>query len=95
MEDVRMESVALTNVKEVLGGHLREKYLENQRTPTFDEDLFTNGVLDSLSFLNVVMFVEDQFGISFAKSELQFRGFMSIDAIAAKVEAKLQAKANA
>jgi acyl carrier protein len=85
----------MENIKEILGRHLREKFLEDQRTPTADEDLFTNGVLDSLSFLTVVMFLEEEFSISFARSELQFKGFNSIDAIATKVEAKIRAKTGA
>lgn len=51
-------------------------------------DLFESGVLDSLSFVNLLVELETAFGISIALDELDFDQFSTVDGIAAYVAAQ-------
>lgn len=53
-----------------------------------DENLFARGLLDSLAVHEVVGFLEDEFGVVFADSDLAVDNFASVDAMASMVEAK-------
>ena len=50
--------------------------------PTYDTDLLEDGILDSLKFVELLMQLEQQFGIQFNWSELEADNFRSIDRIA-------------
>ncbi len=52
-------------------------------TPLMDSNL-----IDSVAFLNLVMFLEEQFGISVADTDLTRQNFDTIDAICAYVRAR-------
>lgn len=51
-----------------------------------DESLITSGVLDSLTWLQLATFVEQQYGITIGDDELVPENFESISAITALVE---------
>lgn len=51
-----------------------------QITP--DDDLFSSGVLDSLGVLQLVLFIEEQFGIEVPDEDVVFENFQSVSAIA-------------
>ncbi len=46
-----------------------------------DEDLFTSGILDSLAILQLVMFIEEQFGVEVPDGDVVFENFHSVTAI--------------
>ncbi|MEU7928406.1 MULTISPECIES: phosphopantetheine-binding protein [Micromonospora] len=46
-----------------------------------DEDIFANGYVNSLFAVQVIMFVEQTFGITVAGDDLDIRNFRSIAAI--------------
>lgn len=46
-----------------------------------DEDLFTSGILDSLAILQLVMFIEEQFGVEVPDGDVVFENFHSVAAI--------------
>jgi D-alanine--poly(phosphoribitol) ligase subunit 2 len=52
-----------------------------------DADLFETGVLDSLSFVDLLMHVEQQFDIRISADELELENFLSVQKIAAFVAA--------
>jgi acyl carrier protein len=50
--------------------------------PSPDEDLFKSGVMDSLSFVNMLTQLEGQFGIVVSLDELELDNFRSLRGIA-------------
>lgn len=56
--------------------------------PTADADLFEAGVLDSLAFVELLLRLEREFGISIALEDLELDQFRSIARIATFVAAR-------
>jgi len=52
--------------------------------------LFDEGIFDSMGLLNLISFIEEDFSIKVADSELDATNFGSIDAIASFLERKLK-----
>jgi acyl carrier protein len=46
-----------------------------------DQDLLGSGVLDSLAILQVVGFIDEQFGIQVPDEDVIFENFQSVDAL--------------
>jgi len=57
-----------------------------------DTDLLKSGILDSLSLMKLVVFIEEQFGIVVGETELIPNNFVSVNAISQFVSAKLRGK---
>ena len=57
----------------------------------FDKSFLENGVVDSTGILELVFFVEDQFGIKIDTSEVLPENFDSINALAAYIRRKQEA----
>jgi acyl carrier protein len=58
-----------------------------------DEDIFALGVVNSLFAMQLVMFVEKEFGITVEDEDLEIDNFRSVDAIAGLVLRKGSAEA--
>lgn len=50
-----------------------------------DTSLMDSNILDSVAFLNLVMFLEEEFGLTVADSDLSRDNFETVDAICAYV----------
>ncbi len=50
---------------------------------SFDTDLLKTGILDSLQFVELLMRLEKEFGVTVSIDDLEIDHFRSIDAIAA------------
>jgi acyl carrier protein len=57
-----------------------------------DEDLFATGVLDSLGVLQLVLFLEEQFGIKVADEEVVLENFQSLNSMADYIDRKNAAR---
>ena len=57
------------------------------------EDLFATGYVNSMFAMQLVQFVESEFGVAVESDDLDLDNFRSIDALAAFVERKLGAAA--
>lgn len=57
---------------------------------TDNTQLFEEGIFDSMGLLNLISFLEENFGVTVADSELDADNFGSIDAIASFLERKLK-----
>ena len=53
-----------------------------------DEDMFASGYVNSMFAMQLVQFVEGEFGITVESEDLEIDNFRTIDAIAALVERK-------
>jgi methoxymalonate biosynthesis acyl carrier protein len=57
----------------------------NLDVPTIDTDLFETGVLDSLAFVELLLMLEREFGVTTAVDDLEVDNFRTIGRIAAFV----------
>jgi acyl carrier protein len=55
-----------------------------------DEPLITGGLVDSFSLVELALFIEQQFGVPFADSELTAENMDTLNKIVANIEAKQQ-----
>jgi acyl carrier protein len=62
-------------VREFLSRYLRQHELRD------DEDIFGTGFVNSLFAMQLVMFVEKEFGIAVESDDLDLENFRSVDAI--------------
>jgi methoxymalonate biosynthesis acyl carrier protein len=69
-------------VREYLEAHIGDHPLED------DDDFFALGLVDSLFAMQLVMFVEMEFGIEIDSSEMQIDNFRTINAISGIVSRK-------
>lgn len=53
-----------------------------------DDDLFSSGILDSLGVLQLVLFIEEQFGIEVPDEDVVFENFQSVSTIAEYLKTK-------
>jgi acyl carrier protein len=76
-----------TDARAAIRGWLQEN-VTGGRDIANDELLIENGVMTSLQTVELVTFLEDEFGITVEDDEFDEENFGSVDAIAALVEGK-------
>lgn len=76
------ENEAKERIRSFLSKYLRDTDLEN------DRDLFASGLVNSLFAMELVLFVEEDFGIAVENDDLDLANFCSIDAISRFIERK-------
>jgi acyl carrier protein len=54
----------------------------NLDVPTMDSDLFDTGVLDSLAFVQLLLHLEEEFGVTTSVDDMEVDNFKSIASIA-------------
>jgi acyl carrier protein len=67
-------------IREFLGRHLRMQAVRDA------DDIFATGYVNSLFAMQLVTFVEKQFGITVEPAELKLDNFRSVDALVSFVE---------
>lgn len=80
------------NIETKIERFLVDEILLGDRQTKIDPDqlLIDAGILDSLSLLRLITFVEEQFGVMIDDSEVVPDNFQSINMTRAFIEAKLQ-----
>jgi len=63
--------------------------------PSADTDLFETGALDSLSFVDLLLEIEREFGLRVSLDRVELGAFQTLSRIAAFVAAGLEARAPA
>ena len=63
----------------------------NLDVPSADTDLFETGALDSLALVELLLQLEQEFGVTTAVEDLEVQNFSSIHRIAAFVAAQIEA----
>lgn len=81
-------AVGTEQVVPEIRGWLRENVTGGRDIPE-DEPIIENGVLTSLQTVELVMFLEDRFGIMVEDEELDEENFGSVNAIAGLVAGKI------
>ncbi len=82
------------NVKDTLRGYIIQYAAIEPDDPDFsdDVDLFDYGFVDSLGATEIVLFLEETFGIEITQADITLYPMNTIDEIAGVVEQKLQEK---
>jgi methoxymalonate biosynthesis acyl carrier protein len=75
-----------TKIREFLSKFIRKNELDD------DTDIFAAGFVNSLFAMQLVLFVESQFGIRVERQDLKLDNFRSINALANLVERKAALK---
>ena len=71
-----------TKIREFLSRFFRNHELKD------DEDIFALGFVNSLLAMQLVQFIEKDFGVSIEDDDLDLDNFRSVDRIAALIESK-------
>ena len=81
----------MSDIKTVLRGFILENLLpgEDPANLTDDTELKESGILDSMSTLKLVTFLEEQYTIEFAANDLEPANLSSIAALDRLVRSKL------
>jgi acyl carrier protein len=84
----------MTDVKNDLRQFIVSKYLPGEQVENLKDDtpLRTSGILDSISTLALVSFVEERFGITIDAHETGVEHFDRIEDIAALIDQKRRAE---
>lgn len=80
-------------IKEALRGYILAEFLRGESAENLLDDtaLMSSKILDSLAVLNLVSFIEEQYGIEVEAQETSEENFDTIQGIASLVVAKLGA----
>ncbi len=84
----------MMQIEEILRSHIAETILFSKSYPYKDTDSFLeNGVIDSMNVIELVLFLEQKFGIQVADHEIVPDNFDSIQKLTAFVQSKQQVPA--
>ena len=72
----------MSQVREFLGQFISDTDIDP------DHNLFSSGLVNSLFAMQLVLFVEKEFGIQVANEDLDFENFKSLNAIVGFIESK-------
>ena len=81
----------MDSVKQTVKTFVLEQFLPGENPAALGDatPLITGGILDSISTLRLIAFLEEQYGIRFEAHEIGTDNLNTLDAIAATVQAKL------
>jgi acyl carrier protein len=80
----------MENVKDELRGYILSEFLPGEKPSNLRDDtpLRTSGILDSISTLRLVDFIEERYGIEVEAHEASVENFDSIESIASFIKNK-------
>lgn len=82
-----------SQIARTVTGYIRETFLFDGETKLDQtQSLIGTGIVDSTGTLELIVFLENEFGVAFDDSELVIDNFECIDRIARFVEEKLAAR---
>jgi acyl carrier protein len=84
----------MNNMRDVVRAFILENFLpgEDPKNLTDDTELKESGILDSLSTLKLVTFLEEQFKVEFEADDLEAGNLASIENIERLVKSKMAAQ---
>lgn len=80
----------MENIKATVKDYILTEFLPGERPEALEETtpLITGGILDSISTVRLVVFLEETFGVQFGPHEMSADHLDSIQAISETVQAK-------
>jgi acyl carrier protein len=87
-----MAAVKNVSAEDVIAGYIAENILFSRRGYPYpvDASFLENGIIDSMNVLELVMFVEEKFGIKVADNDIVPDNFDSVKKLAEFVNSKEQ-----
>ena len=85
-----LAGVMYLKLQDIIRAFIEEQYPYPGKQITEQDDLFVTGVLDSISFTGLLIFLRKRFALTFDPSELTLENFASIAVISERVEGKLR-----
>jgi acyl carrier protein len=65
-----------------LAEYIQKELAKGRKTTIqYDEDLLSQGIIDSLGILQLVAFIEDEFGVTIPDEDVVLENFMSVNAL--------------
>jgi acyl carrier protein len=85
-QDFDMKTISINqSVRQFITGHFSQA---RKRALSDSDPLLESGIVDSMGVLDIVSFIESEFGITAADEDLVRENFGSIERIAAYIETK-------
>ena len=84
----------MTDIRDIVHSFVLENFLpgEDPKNLTDETELKESGILDSMSTLKLVSFLETRFGVEFEANDLEGKNLASLASIEQLVRSKLTAK---
>ena len=77
-------------MKDNISNYIVNEILSGQdQLIAFDEDLLTSGILDSLSVMKLITYIEKEFNVQVSPSEMTVDNFITVNAISIFIQKKL------
>ncbi|EPR10468.1 acyl carrier protein [Ruminiclostridium papyrosolvens] len=77
--------------KKIIKDFLLDTVIKEVDTITDEQQLIDSGLIDSISIVNVILFLEKQFKISFSEEDMLPENFETLNAMVDTVEKKSKA----
>ncbi len=75
------------DTKAILLEYVRKELLADSRMePGVSDDLLSEGLIDSMGVVKLVLFIEERFGIQIPDGDIVFENFQTIEALAGYLE---------
>jgi len=75
-------------MKKKLIQYIQNELIEDELNLSSDEDLLSSGILDSLSVMRLISFVEKEFGLAIPPAEMVIENFITVDALSDYINSK-------
>jgi acyl carrier protein len=76
-------------ISEILNDYITNEFLEDKlETVSYDDDLLSTGILDSIGMIRFISFIEKEFNIQVSSEDMTFDNFMSIEKITDYIQKK-------
>ena len=79
-------------MKSEILAYIQEEILDGELAIDAGEDLLNSGFVDSMGFVRLVGFLEEQFGVEVPPEDMTIEHFQSVNVMVAYLEAKLKAQ---
>lgn len=77
------------NTQDKLAQYIQAELAKGRKAKIkYDDDLLSQGIIDSLGILQLVAFIEDEFGVAIPDEDVVLENFMSVNALSEYLEAK-------
>jgi acyl carrier protein len=83
----------MTEIEQTLLSFLRERF--GVEPPSAETDLIDAGILDSMMFVDLIMFIEERFGVVAGLDDLEIENFSSVTRMARFVSERSAPQASA
>ena len=77
-------------MKEKIIQYIQDELIEDEEELelTSDEDLLSSGLLDSLSVMRLITYVEKEFEVSVPPADMTIENFITVDALSEYIQSK-------